>query len=76
MRPLTYDQAVASVTPALFMVPYVHARRGGVVPPLVPLYQGPYKVLKENSKFFSLVVVGRSEVVSGDHVKPHLALQM
>jgi hypothetical protein len=33
-------------------------RRGGVVPPLAPLYHGPYKVLQAGSKFFTISLGG------------------
>jgi cleavage and polyadenylation specificity factor subunit 1 len=42
------------------------------VPPLSPLYQGPYRVLDRREKFFKLEVRGRPEVVSTDWLKPHL----
>jgi transposase InsO family protein len=73
-RPLTYAQAVASVPPALFTARFVNIRRGGVVPPLLPLYQGPYHVISRNNKFFSLEVSPCTEVVSMDRLEPHLSL--
>jgi hypothetical protein len=42
------------------------------VPPLSPLYQGPYKVLERRDKFFKLEVGGQPEVISVDRLKPHL----
>jgi hypothetical protein len=71
-RPLTYAQAAASVPPALFAARFVYIRQGGVIPPLSPLYQGPYRVISRNSKFFNLEVGSRTEVVSVDRLKPHL----
>ena len=71
-RPLTYAQAAASVPPALFAARFVYIRQGGVVPPLSLLYQGPYRVISRNSKFFNLEVGSRTEVVSVDRLKPHL----
>ncbi len=50
----------------------MYVRRGGVVPPLSPLYQGPYRVLERSQKFLSLEVGGRTKVVSVDRLKPHL----
>jgi hypothetical protein len=35
---------------------FVHVRKGGVVPPLSPVYQGPYRVLDRREKFFKLEV--------------------
>ncbi len=43
-----------------------------MVSALVSLCQGPYKVLEANNKFFSLKIGGCTEVVSVDHLKPHL----
>ncbi len=33
---------------------FMYVRRGGVVPPMSPLYQGPYRVLERSQKFLSL----------------------
>ncbi len=46
-------------------------RRGGAIPPLSPLYVGPFRVKERASKFFKLEVGGREEVVSVDRLKPH-----
>jgi transposase InsO family protein len=70
-RQLSYAEA-ASGLQQLQQAEYVYVRRGGVVPPLSPLYQGPYRVLEKSQKFFSLEVGGRTEVVSVDRLKPHL----
>jgi hypothetical protein len=50
----------------------VFVRRGGVVPPLAPLYHGPYKVLQAREKFFTISLGGREDTVSVDRLKPHL----
>ena len=52
-RPATYAEAAASVPEKLMKAEYVFVRRGGVVPPLAPLYHGPYKVLQAGEKFFT-----------------------
>jgi transposase InsO family protein len=70
-RQLSYAEA-ASGLQQLQQAEYVYVRRRGVVPPLSPLYQGPYRVLEKSQKFFSLEVGGRTEVVSMDRLKPHL----
>ena len=70
-RPLSYAEA-ASGLQRLQEADYVYMRRGGVVPPLAPQYQGPYEVLARSQKFFSLAVGGRTEVVTVDRLKPHL----
>jgi hypothetical protein len=51
-RPLTYAQAVAACPPALLAAEHVYVRRGGAVPPLSPLYVGPFRV-KERAQSFS-----------------------
>ncbi len=70
-RPLTYAEA-ASGLQALQRADFVYVRKGGMVPPLSPLYQGPYRVLDRREKFFKLEVGGQPEVVSVDRLKPHL----
>lgn len=70
-RPLSYAEA-ASGLQRLQEADFVYVRRGGVLPPLSPLYQGPYQVLRKSGKFFSLNIGGRTEVVSVDRMKPHL----
>jgi hypothetical protein len=70
-RPLTYAED-ASGLQALQRAEFVYVRKGGTVPPLSPLYQGPYKVLGRREKFFKLEVGGQPEVVSVDRLKPHL----
>ncbi len=47
-RPLTYAQAAASVPSSLMEADFVYIRRGGVVPPLLPLYQDPFRVLRRS----------------------------
>jgi hypothetical protein len=71
-RPLTYAQAAMAVPETLTNARYVYVRQGGVVKPLSPLYQGPYKVIKSGPKFFRLQIGGREESVSVDRLKPHL----
>jgi hypothetical protein len=71
MRQLSYAEA-ASGLQQLQEAKFVYIRRGGVVPPLSPLHQGPYRVLERSQKFLSLEVGGRTEVVSMDRLKPHL----
>jgi hypothetical protein len=71
-RPALYAEAAASVTEKLMKAEYVFVRRGGVVPPLAPLYHGPYKVLKAGSKFFTISLGGCEDTVSVDRLKPHL----
>ena len=58
-RQLSYAEA-ASGLQQLQEAEFVYVRRGGVVPPLTPLYQGPYRVLERSQKFLSLEVGGRT----------------
>ncbi len=51
---------------------YVFVRRGGMVPPLAPLYHGLYRVLQAGSKFFTISLGGREDTVSVDRLKLHL----
>ncbi len=71
-RPLTYAEA-ASGLQSLQRAEFVYVRKGGVVPPLSPLYQGPYKVLDRREKFFKLEIGGRPEVGSVDRLNLILA---
>ena len=50
-RPLTYAEVAAKPATALMKASYVYIRCGGAIPPLVPLYTGPYKVLACQAKF-------------------------
>jgi hypothetical protein len=50
----------------------VYVRRGGVLKPLSPLYEGPYRVLEKSQKYFRLDIGGQAEAVSVDRLKPHL----
>ncbi len=46
----------------------------GALPPLGPLYVGPYEVLGRADKFFQLLVGSSEEKVSIDRLKPHLGV--
>jgi hypothetical protein len=63
---------VADTPPAhLSKARFVYVRRGGCVPPLAPVYSGPFEVLTMHAKTFTLRVGDKSEVVSVDRLKPH-----
>ena len=55
---------------SLTTCPMVLVRRDGHVPPLSPLYEGPYKVLTRSQRTFRLQVGNRVEVVSVQRLKP------
>jgi hypothetical protein len=63
--PLSHAQMAAKPPPALLSAAFVYVRKGGTIPPLSPLYSGPYKV-------FRLQVGEREETVSIDRLKRHL----
>ncbi len=58
-RPLSYAEAAAKPPAALLQASHVYVRRGGALPPLAPLYVGPYEVLERADKYFRLAVGGR-----------------
>jgi hypothetical protein len=76
MRPLTHAQAMASVPQSLRQAKFVYTRKGGTVEPLLPLYAGPYKVIRRSDKFFYVEVGGREVVVLVDRLKRHLGSAM
>ena len=55
---------------SLATCPMVLVRKDGHVPPLSPLYEGPYKVLARSQRTFRLQVGNRAEVVSVQRLKP------
>ncbi len=74
-RPLSYAEAVAKPPAALLQASHVYVRRSGTLPPLAPLYVGPYEVLERVDKFLWLAVGGHEETVSIDRLKPHLGVR-
>ena len=55
---------------SLATCPMVLVRKDGHVPPLAPLYEGPYKVISRSLKTFRLQVGERTDVVSVQRLKP------
>ena len=55
---------------ALTSCPMVLVRKDGHVPPLSPLYEGPYQVLSRSLRTFRLKVGRRVETVSTERLKP------
>jgi hypothetical protein len=49
--------------------PPIWVRRGGLVPPLQPLYDGPYAVLPRGPRSFTIRVGSRDEVVAVSRLK-------
>ena len=52
-------------------VDFVFVRRDGYVPPLTPLYEGPYRVLERSDKYFRLEIGSNIDTVSIDRLKPY-----
>jgi hypothetical protein len=71
-RQLSYAEATSGLQPPATLGGRVRVRAQGSGPSLIPLYQGPYRVLERSQKFLSLEVGGRTEVVNVDRLKPHL----
>ncbi len=57
----------------LLSAPLVWVRRGGLVPPLQPLYDGPYAVLRCGPRSFIIRVGSRDEVVAVSCPKAYMA---
>jgi hypothetical protein len=53
----------------LLSAPLVWVRRGGLVPPLQPLYDGPYAVLHRGPRYFTIRVGSRDEMAAVSHLK-------
>ena len=49
---------------------HVFVRRDAVKKPLQPPYDGPYKVLDRQDKYFKLSIFGKTDTVSVDRLKP------
>jgi hypothetical protein len=74
-RAMSYAEAAATVPAILLAAKYVYIRKGGVWPPLAPLYQGPYAVVQSRPKCFKVQIGDKVEVVSVDRLKPNLGTQ-
>ncbi len=69
-RAPSYAEVVDSPPAHLALARLVYVRRGGCVPPLAPVYVGPYEVLSKHAKTFTIRVGDKSKVVSADRLKP------
>ncbi len=63
-------QNVTDTRSSLAISFHVFVRHDAVKKPLQQPYDGPYKVLKQNTMFFTLDRNGRSDTVSIDRLKP------
>ncbi len=64
MPATSYAEAAARPPAALLQASHVYVRRGSTLPPLSPLYVGPYEVLERADNFFRIAVGGREETNS------------
>ena len=71
-RPLRGEQLVSYCPPQLFKAQLVYIRVGASKPPLQPLYEGPYRVIRAGQKVFVVDIGGRPQSVTVDRLKPHL----
>jgi hypothetical protein len=53
----------------LFSAPLVWVRRGGIIPPCQPLYDGPYAVLRRVPCSFTIRIGSRDEVIAVSRLK-------
>jgi len=56
--------------PDLWAADRVWVRRCGHVPPLTPLYDGPYAVNKRSLRYFQLQIGGKEDSISTSRLKP------
>jgi len=70
-RPKSYAEILAGPPLHLASADMVFVRTGAVRPPLSPLFQGPYTVVKKGPKVFIVQLGGREEAVSVDRLKAY-----
>ena len=73
-QPRSYAAVAASnisISKQLQEALYVYVRRGGTIPPLAPVYSGPYRVLHAGPKVFILEVGASQQTISVDRLKLH-----
>lgn len=68
--PRVTSQSYTYVHKDLSTCTHVFVHTDAVCKPLQPPYQGPFKVLKRDSKYFTLELNGRTDKVSLDRLKP------
>lgn len=58
------------VSKDLSVCTHVFVRHDAVQPPLLPPYDGPFKVVNRKDKYFSVEIKGKTENISIDRLKP------
>ena len=71
-RPLSQEKRTDRVPDQLRAARHVFIRRDGHVPPLAPLYEGPFRVVQACEKVFHVARGARTEVVSVDRLKAYV----
>ncbi len=71
-RPLRGEQLDSYCPPQLFKSELVYIRVGASKPSLLPLYEGPYRVIRAGQKVFVVDIGGRPQSVTVDRLKPLL----
>jgi hypothetical protein len=74
-RAIPESESTSRMSPQLYSASHVYIRRGGVLPPLVPPYAGPYAVTGRSEKFFTVMIGDKEDTVSVDRLKPHLGTE-
>ena len=75
-RPLIGPPLVVDPPSHLTSADLVFVRRGAPGPPLLLLYDGPFRVVSRVPKTFTLQLGGRQEVVTVDSLKPCLVAEV
>ncbi|XP_064467749.1 uncharacterized protein LOC135378603 [Ornithodoros turicata] len=70
VQPRALDNDASFVSPEMESCSHVFLRHDAVRKSLQPPYDGPYRVLKRSRKHFTILINGRTEVVSVDRLKP------
>ncbi|KAL0869854.1 hypothetical protein ABMA27_006060 [Loxostege sticticalis] len=63
------------IHPDMASCDYVFVRTDAVKKPLTPPYEGPYRVLEKQTKFYKLEVKNKTAVISVDRLKPAFILR-
>lgn len=74
VQPARHNSSTSTwVDNRLFSTTHVFVRRDGHVPPLEPLYAGPYEVLRRDKAVFLLKIGSKEDTVSIERLKPCLS---